>query len=91
PKVEVAHDISLLVPEIFCRMSPAERDAKTLIEGGYLEKLEGYDKDGELILASRLGYRMTEKFMRTYFGRIFLHPDTVFTPEMLRPELQDAD
>ena len=91
PKVEVAHDISLLVPEIFCRMSPAERDAKTLIEGGYLEKLEDYDKDGELILASRLGYRMTEKFMRTYFGRIFLHPDTVFTPEMLRPELQDAD
>ncbi|MES6496705.1 hypothetical protein U6K98_03110 [Cutibacterium acnes] len=91
PKVEVAHDISLLVPEIFCRMSPAERDAKTLIEGGYLEKLEDYDKDGELILASRLGYRMTEKFMRTYFGRIFLHPDTVFTPEMLHPELQDAD
>lgn len=91
PKVEVAHDISLLVPEIFCRMSPAERDAKTLIEGGYLEKLEDYDKDGELILASRLGYRMTEKFMRAYFGRIFLHPDTVFTPEMLRPELQDAD
>lgn len=91
PKVEVAHDISLLVPEIFCRMSPAERDAKTLIEGGYLEKLEDYDKNGELILASRLGYRMTEKFMRAYFGRIFLHPDTVFTPEMLRPELQDAD
>ncbi|WP_041446602.1 hypothetical protein [Cutibacterium acnes] len=91
PKVEVAHDISLLVPEIFCRMSPAERDAKTLIEDGYLEKLEDYDKDGELILASRLGYRMTEKFMRAYFGRIFLHPDTVFTPEMLRPELQDAD
>lgn len=91
PKVEVAHDTSLLVPEIFCRMSPAERDAKTLIEGGYLEKLEDYDKDGELILASRLGYRMTEKFMRAYFGRIFLHPDTVFTPEMLRPELQDAD
>ena len=91
PKVEVAHDISLLVPEIFCRMSPQERDAKTLIEGGYLEKLEDYDKDGELILASRLGYRMTEKFMRTYFGRIFLHPDTVFTPEMLRPELQDAE
>lgn len=91
PKVEVAHDISLLVPEIFCRMSPAERDAKTLIEGGYLEKLEDYDKDGELILASRLGYRMTEKFMRAYFGRIFLHPDTIFTPEMLRPELQDAD
>jgi hypothetical protein len=33
---------------------------------------------------------MTEKMAATYFGRIFLHPDVVFTPEMLRPELQDA-
>ena len=46
---------------------------------------------GELILASRLGYRMTEKFASKYFGRIFLHPHVVFTPEMLRPELQDPE
>lgn len=89
PKVKVAHDISLLVPELFSRMSPEERDAKTLIAGGYLEKLDDYEFDGEKILASRLGYRMTEKFMKMYFGRIFMHPDTIFTPEMLRPELQD--
>ncbi len=91
PKVQVAHDISLLVPEIFCRMEPAERDARALIEGGYLEKLDDYEQDGELILASRLGYRMTEKFMKRYFGRILMHPDKVFTPQMLRPELQDAE
>ncbi|VEI02034.1 Uncharacterised protein [Acidipropionibacterium jensenii] len=89
PKVQVAHDISLLIPELFSRMSPTERDARTLIAGGYLEKLEDYQYQGETILASRLGYRMTEKFMTMYFGRIFLHPDTIFTPEMLRPELQD--
>ncbi len=39
--------------------------------------------------ASRLGYRMTEIFAAKYFGRIFLHPHAVFTPEMLRPEVQD--
>jgi hypothetical protein len=32
---------------------------------------------------------MTERMATKYFGRIFLHPDVVFTPEMLRPELQD--
>jgi hypothetical protein len=34
---------------------------------------------------------MTEAFATKYFGRIFLHPHVVFSPEMLRPELQDAD
>lgn len=89
PNVRVAHDISLLVPEVFARMTPAERDAGTLIAGGYLEKLEDYELDGDLIPASRLGYRMTDHFMKRYFGRIFMHPDTIFTDEMLRPELQD--
>ena len=42
-----------------------------------------------MVLASRLGYRMTQAFARKYFGRIFLHPHVVFTEEMLRPELQD--
>ncbi|RRD48724.1 hypothetical protein [Arachnia propionica] len=89
PHVRVDHDISLLVPEVFSRMSPTERDAGNLIADGCLERIEDYEIDGELILASRLGYRMTEKFATKYFGRIFLHPHAVFTPEMLRPELQD--
>jgi hypothetical protein len=41
------------------------------------------------VQASRLGYRITEKFATTYLGRIFLNPHVVLTPGMLRPELQD--
>ncbi len=91
PHVRVDHDISLLVPEVFSRMSDSERCATNLIEEGCLERVQDYEMDGELILASRLGYRMTEKFASKYFGRIFLHPHVVFTPEMLRPELQDPE
>ncbi len=91
PKVQVAHDISMLVPELFSRMRPEERKASNLIEGGYLEKLEDFDYNGERVLASRLGYRMNMRFSTTYFGRIFLHPNVVFTEEMLKPELQDMD
>ncbi len=90
PKVRVNHDISMLIPEIFCRMGPDERRASNLIADGYLEKLEDFEYQGRKVLASRLGYRMNERFATTYFGRIFLHPDVVFTEEMLRPELQDA-
>ena len=34
PKVRVDHDISMLVPELFSRMSPEERDAHKLIAEG---------------------------------------------------------
>jgi len=91
PNVRVNHDISLLVPEVFARMSPAERDAKNLIARGALERVADFEHRGQTVLASRLGYRMTGRFASTYFGRIFLHPHTVFTEEMLRPELQDMD
>ncbi len=89
PQVRVDHDISMLVPEVFSRMSPAERDAASLVAEGALERLEDFEFDGSPVLASRLGYRMTQAFARKYFGRIFLHPHAVFTDEMLRPELQD--
>jgi hypothetical protein len=41
------------------------------------------------VLASRLGYRITAKFVRTYMGRVFDNPTAVFTEEILRPETQD--
>ena len=91
PKVQVAHDISLLIPEIFSRMSAEERDAHNLIEDGYLERIEDFEYKGRTVQASRLGYRMNQAFASTFFGRIFLHPDVVFTEEMLRPELQDEE
>ncbi len=90
PKGRVDHDVSMLIPEVFSRMTPAERSARALIEAGYLERCTDTTHDGKPVLASRLGYRITTRFVRVYFGRIFDHPHAVFTDEMLRPELQDA-
>jgi hypothetical protein len=89
PDVRVDHDISLLIPEIWCRLPVPQRDAGFLIESGHLEKLEDFTHDGKPVLASRLGYRITPKFVHTFFGKIFDSPQRVFTEEILRPELQD--
>lgn len=89
PHVKVDHDISMLIPEVFSRMTDEERSARNLIAEGALEPVPDLVVDGEVVQSSRLGYRMTERFATKYFGRIFLHPHLVFTSEMLRPELQD--
>jgi len=89
PKVRVDHDISLLVPEIFARMSPAERSARNLIADGCLEPCVDFEYAGKTVAASRLGYRITTTFVRIYFARVFAHPHVVLTDEMLKPELQD--
>jgi hypothetical protein len=89
PNVKVEHDVSLLVPELFSRMSDDERSAGNLISDGMLEQVPDFEYGGEVVAASRLGYRMTGRFARKYFGRIFLHPHVVFTEEMLKPEKQD--
>ncbi|HZV34579.1 MAG TPA: hypothetical protein VFB72_08370, partial [Verrucomicrobiae bacterium] len=89
PNVRVDHDISLLIPEVWCRMDVAERKASFLISKGYFEKCADIEVDGKKVLASRLGYRLTASFVRTFFGRVFNYPHAVFTEEMLRPELQD--
>ncbi|HYO10101.1 MAG TPA: hypothetical protein VER17_14120 [Tepidisphaeraceae bacterium] len=91
PNVRVDHDISLLVPEIWCRLSPQERDPAFMIANGYLEPLGDFTHHGERIPASRLGYRITERFVRGFFGRIFDHPTKVFDELILKPELQDID
>jgi hypothetical protein len=89
PRYRVDHDISLLVPEVWCRLYPHERDPKHLIAAGHLERIEDYEFEGTRVLASRLGYRITAKFVHTYFGRVFDNPTAVFTEDILRPELQD--
>ncbi|MGH7967486.1 MAG: hypothetical protein ACREIC_02040, partial [Limisphaerales bacterium] len=91
PRVRVDHDISLLVPEVWCRMDAAERAPKFLIEHGYLDKCEDFEHAGRKVLASRLGYRINERFVHAFFGRIFNHPGVVFTDPMLRPELQGLE
>jgi hypothetical protein len=90
PNGRVDHDVSLLIPEIWCRMFPAERDPARMIEVGQLEKLTDYDFDGRRVLASRLGYRITSKFVHTFFGRVFDNPVSVFSEAILKPETQDA-
>ncbi len=89
PKVRVDHDISLLVPEVWCRMLPEERNPAYLIAERCLEPCKDFDYEGRRVLGSRLGYRITSRFVRTYFARVFNHPHAVFTEEMLHPEKQD--
>ncbi len=91
PKYRVDHDISMLVPELWCRMSPEEKDPKNLIKNGNLTKLEDFDYKGQKVLASRLGYRIAEPFAFHFLGKIFEEPLRVFTKEMLEPELQDME
>jgi len=90
PKSRVDHDVSLLVPEVWSRMSAAEREPAFLIQNGYLEKCADFEHEGKKVNASRLGYRITAKFARVFFGRVFTHPHSIFTEEMLKPELQDV-
>jgi len=89
PQYRVEHDISMLAPELWCRMRVEERDPRYLIESGHLEKVEDFCIDGRTVLASRLGYRITPRFADVFLGRIFETPDAVFPEEMLRPEKQD--
>ena len=89
PKTQFDHDISLLTPEVWCRMKPYEREPLYLIQREYLEKVNDFEYKGKTILASRLGYRITEKFTH-FFGRVFDFPK-VFDDYVFRPELQDLD
>ena len=91
PHARVDHDISLLVPEVWCRMTVEERSPEYLLAGGYLEPVRDFEHEGRRVLASRLGNRITKKFVNTFFGRVFNHPHVVLTGEMLRPELQGLE
>lgn len=88
---KIDHDVSLLIPEIWARMAPEDRDPKNLIKNGSLEKLEDFDYKGEKVLASRLGYRITKTFALHCLNRIFDEPTAVFGERMLKPELQGLE
>jgi hypothetical protein len=83
--------VSLIVPEVWCRLLPAERDPKFLIENHFLEKCADFGHAGKKVLASRLGWRINARFVHAFFGRVFNHPHAVFTEAMLKPELQSKD
>lgn len=89
PHVRVDHDISLLIPEIWTRLEPHEREPGFMLDHGYLEPLHDYVHADRPVLASRLGYRITARFVHDLLGKIFDNPSTVFTQAILKPEIQD--
>ncbi|KGL62097.1 hypothetical protein [Polaribacter sp. Hel1_85] len=88
---KIDHDVSLLIPEIWARLEPEDRDPNFLIKKGALEKIEDFEFEGETVLASRLGYRITKKFSYRCMSRIFDEPTAVFSERMLKPELQGLE
>ncbi|MEN8174137.1 MAG: hypothetical protein ABFS23_00125 [Pseudomonadota bacterium] len=91
PQMRVDHDISLLIPEVWARLAPEQQHADYLLANGFLEPLEDFEHKGERVLASRLGYRITERFVHGFMGKIFDNPDAVFTSAILKPETQGLD
>lgn len=91
PDIRVDHDISLLIPEIWTRLTHEERQPDYLIRHGFLELLADFEHNGQTVLASRLGYRITSRFVHGLMGKIFDNPYAVFTDEILQPERQDLD
>ena len=91
PNFRVDHDISLLVPEVFCRMERHERDPEWLIKNRMLEPVPDLVYQNRTLPSSILGYRITDDFINRFMARIFSHPSVLFTESMLKPELQDLD
>jgi len=89
--VKVEHDISLLIPEIWTRLKEHERDPAYLIEKGFMEALDDFKHKDETVLASRLGYRITEQFVHEFMGKIFDNPTAVLTEDILKPEVQNLE
>lgn len=87
--IRVDHDISLLIPEIWSRLSPGARDPQKLIAEGHLEKLEDFEYEGRTVQASRLGYRITSHFVHSFMGKIFDSPAAALNEALLKPETQN--
>ena len=74
---------------MWCRLSPEEREPQYLIDEELLEKIDDFEHDGQQVPASRLGYRITSRFIRRFAGRVFDNPSMVFDDAILQPETQD--
>ena len=67
-RYKIDHDISLIIPEIWSRLSPKERSADYLIKNHFLEKIDDFEYQGKLVQASRLGYRITKGICDALYG-----------------------
>jgi hypothetical protein len=91
PKVRVDHDISMLVPEIWCRMRVHERDPR-------FHDLPRPARTGRGFSIWRTngsreppGVPHHRAFADRFLGRFFETPDAVSTVEILRPEKQSLE
>ncbi|NBD37770.1 MAG: hypothetical protein GVY10_04295 [Verrucomicrobia bacterium] len=89
PNFRVDHDISLLVPELWCRMKKFERNPDWLREKGFLEPVPELEFEGKPLPTGILGYRINQLFVNYFLGRIFTSPEMLFDEDMLQPEKQD--
>lgn len=89
PNLRMDHDISLLIPEIWARLDEPERDPEFLIREGCLEPLRDFEYQGQWVQASRLGYRITSRFVSRFMGKIFDNPAVAMDEAILKPETQD--
>ena len=78
------------MPEVWCRMSRQERQPKFLIENGYLEKCEDFEFNGQKVLASRLGYRITPVCPRLFRTRLQPSACRCSPKRCSSPEMQDS-
>ena len=90
-KRRIDHDISMLIPEIWSRLPVNLRKPEEMIKLGYLKKMDDFEHRGQMVYASRLGYRISKRFVRDHFGKLFDTPVAVFDKAMLKPETQDLD
>jgi hypothetical protein len=75
-KYRVDHDISLLMPEVWCRMTPNEREPPGSSSTAYLEKVRGLRiRRPQPVLASRLGYRNQPALHARRAGQDLRRPD----------------
>ncbi len=89
PNFRADHDISLLVPELWCRMKKFERNPHWLREKGFLEPVPEIEFEGKRLPTGILGYRINQLFVNYFLGRIFTSPEVLFDEDMLQPEKQD--
>jgi len=89
PHYKIAHDISMLVPEIWAKMKQHEQEPKYLIEQGYLEPCPDVTYEGKTYPGKRLGYRITPAFASHFLKILFSNPNSVMPEDFLRPEKQD--
>ena len=92
PQVRVDHDISMLVPEIWCRMRVHERDPQFHDRGGTARARRGFRRSTGGRFSRAAWDTASPRCLSTAFlGRLFETPDVVFSEEMLRPEKQSLE